>query len=86
MIRRPIRAASYMALAALSLAVSAADSLAGPFRFDELARAERVGGFSLSPDGQWIAYAVGTPLVDENRTASSIWLAPASASGGPRGG
>jgi len=80
---RPFRMASSLALAALLLAVPAAVSLAAPFRFDELARAGRVGGFSLSPDGQWVAYAVGTPLVDENRTASSIWLAPASGSGAP---
>src|SRR6476659_8311578 len=69
------------AIAALLLALCAAASFAVPFRFDELARAGRVGGFSLSPDGQWIAYAVGTPIPDENRTASAIWLAPAS--GGP---
>ena len=47
-----------------------------PFRFDELARAGRVGGFSLSPDGQWVVYAVGTPDVEENRTFSSLWLQP----------
>ena len=39
-----------------------------PFRFDELAKAGRVGGFSVSPDGQWLVYTVGTPDVEENRT------------------
>src|SRR3954451_2434817 len=67
-------------MAVLSLAVGAAASSAAPFRFDELARAGRVGGFSVSPDGQWIAYSVGTPIPDQNRTASAIWLASTSPS------
>lgn len=45
-----------------------------PFRFDELARAGRVGGFSLSPDGQSVVYTVGTSDVEENRTRSALWL------------
>ena len=54
-----------------------------PFRFDELAKARRLGGFSLSPDGQWIAYALATADVEENRTRSSLWLQPV-AGGAPR--
>ncbi len=54
-----------------------------PFRFDELAKAGRVGGFSVSRDGQWLAYAVGTPDVEENRTRSALWLQPL-AGGEPR--
>ncbi len=54
---------------------SAAQAAPGrPFRFDELAKAGRVGGFSLSPDGQWVVFAVGTPDVEENRTRSALWL------------
>ncbi len=51
-----------------------------PFRFDELARAGRVGGFSLSPDGQWVVYSVGTPDVEENRTPTALWLQSVSGS------
>lgn len=54
-----------------------------PFQFDELAKAGRVGGFSLSPDGQSIVYTVGTPDVDENRTRSVLWL-QSLAGGEPR--
>jgi dipeptidyl aminopeptidase/acylaminoacyl peptidase len=54
-----------------------------PFRFDELARVRRVSGLALSPDGRWVAFAVATPDVEENRTRSAIWLAPASG-GEPR--
>ncbi len=44
-----------------------------PFRFDELARVGRLSGFTLSPDGKWIAFAVTTPDLDENRSRSAIW-------------
>jgi dipeptidyl aminopeptidase/acylaminoacyl peptidase len=64
-----------LALLLLFGASAAARAAAGrPFRFDELARARRVGGFSLSPDGQWVVYTVGTPDVEENRTRSALWL------------
>lgn len=71
-------------LAAAVIALAARAEGAGrPFRFDELAKVERIGGFDVSPDGRWIAYAVGTPVVAENRTKSAIWLAPAGG-GAPR--
>ena len=73
--------------AVLALGVTSVTTLAAaagrPFRFEELAKVERIGGFDLSPDGKWVAYAVGTPVVAENRTRSAIWLAPA-AGGAPR--
>jgi dipeptidyl aminopeptidase/acylaminoacyl peptidase len=74
---RAISAAIFLILA------ERADGAGRPFRFEELAKAERIGGFDLSPDGKWIAYAIGTPVVSENRTKSAIWLAPA-AGGTPR--
>lgn len=49
-----------------------------PFRFEELAKARRVGGLSLSPDGKWVAYAVATPDVSENLSRSAIWLVPSA--------
>ena len=61
-----------------TLAVGAAASAAAagrPLRFEELAKVERVGGFDVSPDGKWVAYAVGTPIVLENRTRSAVWIA-----------
>ncbi len=51
---------------------------AGPFRFDELARVARVGAFSLSPDGRWIACAVATADLEENRMRSAVWMVPSS--------
>jgi dipeptidyl aminopeptidase/acylaminoacyl peptidase len=69
--------------AALLLLPAAAGAEGRPFRFDELSRVRRVSGLALSPDGKWVAFAVATPDVEENRTRSAIWLAPASG-GEPR--
>lgn len=70
--RPPLLAAAVLAL----LFPSAAARGQRPFRFDELARVERLGSFSLSPDGKWLAYAVTTADVEENRTRSAIWRKP----------
>ncbi|MET0620578.1 MAG: S9 family peptidase [Thermoanaerobaculia bacterium] len=45
-----------------------------PIRFEESARIRRVGGFSVSPDGRRVAYAVSTPDVDANASRSAIWM------------
>src|SRR5262249_4327783 len=64
-----------VAAAALACVATCAAAEAGrPFRFDELARVQRVGAFSLSPDGKWIVYSVGTPDVEANRTHSALWI------------
>ncbi len=47
---------------AIASAASAA-AARNPLRFEELAKVARIGGFDVSPDGRWIAYAVGTPVV-----------------------
>jgi dipeptidyl aminopeptidase/acylaminoacyl peptidase len=44
-----------------------------PFRFDELAKVRRVGGFSLSPDGRSVTFAVSIPDVEANTSRSAIW-------------
>ncbi|HEV2064196.1 MAG TPA: S9 family peptidase [Thermoanaerobaculia bacterium] len=69
--------------AALLLLPPAAGAQSRPFRFDEMAKAGRLSGFSLSRDGKWIAYAVSVPDVDENRGRSAIWLL-AAGGGEPR--
>ncbi|HEU5251493.1 MAG TPA: S9 family peptidase [Thermoanaerobaculia bacterium] len=76
------RIAWVAAAAAIALA-TLAEGAGRPFRFEELAKAGRIGAFDVSPDGKWIAYAVGTPVVAENRVKSAIWLAPV-AGGAPR--
>jgi hypothetical protein len=47
-----------------------------PLRFEEMVKLGRLSGFSVSPDGGRVAYAVGVPDVDANATRSQIWLVP----------
>ncbi len=79
------RRRALLALLLLFCLRGGADAASGrPFRFDELVKAGRVGGFSLSPDGQWVVYTVGTPDVEENRTPTSLWLQAISGPGARR--
>src|SRR5262245_34708614 len=71
------------ALLALGAGAAAAAPAGRPFRFDELASVKRVGGFTVSPDGQWVAYSLGIADVDENRVRSGLWLQAVSG-GEPR--
>ena len=72
--RRPVLA--ILGLFALAAAADAAPGSGRPLRFDELAKVKRLGGFSLSPDGRWVAYALTTADVEENQSRSAIWLQP----------
>ena len=69
--RTAVFAASALCLAAATLRAE------HPFRFDDLARVERLTAFSVSPDGKWLTYAVTIPDVDENSSKSAIWVKPA---------
>jgi dipeptidyl aminopeptidase/acylaminoacyl peptidase len=64
-------------------AAASAPAAPSPLRFEQNAKVARIGGFDVSPDGRWVAYAVGTPFVAENTTRSAIWIAPARG-GDPR--
>ena len=79
---RIIRISGLAATLVLGAAATTA-AARNPLRFEELAKVARIGGFAVSPDGAWIAYAVGTPMVAENRSRSAIWIAP-SRGGEPR--
>jgi dipeptidyl aminopeptidase/acylaminoacyl peptidase len=48
---------------------------AHPFGVDDMLALKRLGGFDLSPDGKWVAYAV-TSVGEDYKTHASIWLAP----------
>jgi len=45
-----------------------------PFKLDDLARIRDVRDPQVSPDGQWVAYVVGTLDVKEDKTNSHIWM------------
>lgn len=71
-----MRLGSFAALG-LCLAASAAAAADRPLRFEELAKLGRVGGFSVSPDGRQVAFAVATPDVEANASRGAIWIVPA---------
>ena len=75
-----VRLAFFGALACAAVAAAAPK----PMRFEESARIRRVGGFSVSPDGRSVAYAVSVPDVDANTSRSAIWMVSLDDSG--RGG
>jgi len=43
--------------------------------FDDFIAMKAVSDPQLSPDGRWVAYAVATPSLADNRNVSRIWLA-----------
>jgi dipeptidyl aminopeptidase/acylaminoacyl peptidase len=52
---------------------SAQESAKHAITFDDLIHMHRVADPQISPDGQWIAYAVSTPDLEANRNAGNIW-------------
>src|SRR3984893_5887918 len=61
------------ALLLLTLAAVAQDSAKHAISFDDMIGMHRIADPKISPDGQWIAYAVSTPDMDANRNAGNIW-------------
>ncbi len=55
-----------------------------PMAVDDLFRFKRVSDPQISPDGKQVVYVVGTPDLEGNKVASSLWLAPADGKGEPR--
>ena len=47
-----------------------------PIAIDDLIHMARVQQPQISPDGQWVAYAVQTPDVANNKTLHNIWIVP----------
>jgi len=64
-------------VAALAVAPRTAGAQS-PLRFEEAARLQRLGGFSVSPDGRQVAFASATPDVEANSSRSAIWMVPAA--------
>src|SRR5437016_9578841 len=45
-----------------------------PFKIDDIARLRDVRDPQVSPDGQWVAYVVGTVDTKEDKANSHIWM------------
>ena len=78
-----MRRRTLSALCALLCAAALGADAPRPLRFEQLARLQRLGGFSVSPDGKRVAFALGSPDVDANTTRSAIWLVDVDAAGSP---
>src|SRR5262249_17925446 len=67
-----------VALAAVP-AARAQDKVKRKMTVQDLLAPKRVSDPVISPDGQWVAYTLGTVDLAKNKVHSSIWLAPTSA-------
>lgn len=73
MIRKHLSWALLVTLALTSALL--AQTARHPLRLDDLTRFRDVRDPQISPDGQWVAYAVGTTDVKEDKGSSHIWMA-----------
>src|SRR5215204_3886429 len=63
----------------LLLVLAVANSLAAqtarrPLKIDDFTRFRNVGDPQISPDGNWVAYVVGTTDAKEDKSNSHIWM------------
>ncbi len=74
MIRTVLRTFFFCAAMLFSLVAAHAQPAAKrAITFDDLIKMHRVADPKISPDGQWVAYAVSTPDMEANRGVSNIW-------------
>lgn len=67
---------SRVVLAALLGCGAMTTSQAEPFSAEHLVRLDRVGSPSVSPNGDWVAYAVRKTDMDANKGRYDLWLSP----------
>ena len=73
MLRR--RLSCFSLLLILALANShAAQTARRPMKLEDLTRFRNVNDPQISPDGQWVAYVVGSTDVKEDKSSSHIWM------------
>jgi dipeptidyl aminopeptidase/acylaminoacyl peptidase len=62
-------------IAALCLAQASHPAEKRPLTLDDIYRVQEASAPVLSPDGEWVAYAVAHDSPKHNKTASDLWLA-----------
>lgn len=66
---------TWFALALLcALPVAAQQAARRPLKVDDFARVKAVGDPQLSPDGEWIAYTVGTTDLAKDTQDTDVWM------------
>lgn len=73
MLRRRLNCLPLVLVLAFAFSL-AAQTARHPLRLDDLSRFRNVGDPQLSPDGQWVAYVVGTTDAKEDKSNSHIWM------------
>lgn len=73
MLRRRLSCISLLLILALANSL-AAQTARRPMKLDDLTRFRNVNDPQISPDGQWVAYVVGTTDAKEDKSSSHIWL------------
>jgi dipeptidyl aminopeptidase/acylaminoacyl peptidase len=81
--KRTLRIALTLSLFFVAVSAWAQPAAKRAITFDDLVALHRVSDPQVSPDGRWVAYTVGTPDREANRTATNLWLV-AVAGGEPR--
>ena len=61
-------------LVAASLSPTQSQAQKRPMTFDDMMAMKRLGDTAVSPDGQWLAYAVTTIDLDQNQKKTEWWL------------
>jgi len=73
MLRRRLSCISLLLILALANSL-AAQTARRPMKLDDLTRFRNVSDPQISPDGQWVAYTVGTTDAKEDKSNSHIWM------------
>ncbi len=74
---RSVIAFSVLALAG-SITIAQQSPAPRPFTVDELFGMQEVSDAQISPDGQFVAYAVNSTKLKDDKTESRIWMVPAT--------
>jgi dipeptidyl aminopeptidase/acylaminoacyl peptidase len=70
----------FFALFAVLAPLAIAQPAKRPMTFEDMMQMKRLGETAVSPDGQWLAYSVGTVNFDANTIPTQWWLQKISAS------
>lgn len=73
MLRRRLSCISLLLILALANSL-AAQTARRPMKLDDLTRFRNVNDPQISPDGQWVAYVVGTTDAKDDKSSSHIWM------------
>jgi dipeptidyl aminopeptidase/acylaminoacyl peptidase len=47
-----------------------------PFTFDDMMKLKRIGDFTVSPDGRWVAFSATDVSLEANTRKSHLWIVP----------